>query len=105
MQDLIDLQGASGARYRFRHVADLSDLPAAAGNFAYVRWTGVRPQVVGCGAANGLGQAAVGWSHAVSSHGANAVYVRLNVVRAARLGEHQDLVEGLRPPMSPPTLD
>ena len=105
MQDLLDLEGASGARYRFRHVADLSDLRVTAGNFAYVRWTGPRPQVVGCGAVNGLVRAVSGWSEAVSAHGANAVYVRLNVARAARLDEHHDLIEGLRPPMPAAALD
>ncbi len=43
MQSFIDLEGASGATYRFHRVDDLTNLPAIAGNFAYVQGDGPRP--------------------------------------------------------------
>lgn len=100
MQDLLDLQGASGATYRFRLIADPAELPATSGNFVYVRWRGAAPQVFCCGAVNSLGGASRQWDQAVRAHGATGLYVRLNVARALRDQEHADLVAKYRPPMT-----
>ena len=81
MQDLLDLTGASGADYRFRRVEDPARLPTTAGNFLYVRWRGSTPQVLCCGAVNSLVEASDRWDFAVRSHGAQGLYVRLNVAR------------------------
>jgi len=101
VQDLLDLQGASGATYRFRLIADPGELPATSGNYIYVRWRGSAPQVLACGAANSLGAATRRWDEAVRAHGAAGLYIRLNVARAARDQEHADLVAKYRPPMTP----
>lgn len=101
VKDHLDLQGASGATYRFRRVPDLADLPATSGNFVYVRWRGETAQVACCGALNSLTSADRFWDAAVRDHAAEAVYVRLNVARAVRDVEHADLAGGLRPPMAP----
>jgi hypothetical protein len=100
VNETIDLIGASGATYRFRLVTDPNQLPSTAGNFAYVRWRGSAVQVMGCGAVNSLQEAARDWNVAVRDHGAQGLYVRLNVARSTRGDEHQDLVDRLRPPMS-----
>jgi hypothetical protein len=100
VQDLIDLQGASGATYRFRLIADPAELPATSGNFVYVRWRGSAAQVFCCGAVNSLGAARRLWDEAVRAYGATSLYVRLNVARAVRDQEHADLVGKYRPPMA-----
>jgi len=95
----LDLTGASGATYRFRLVDDPAQLPSTAGNFIYVRWRGTAPQIMCCCAVNSLTQASQDWDFAVRSHGAQGLYIRLNVARATRGEEHRDLVARLRPPM------
>lgn len=102
MQEHLDLQGASGATYRFRLIADPDQLPATSGNFVYVRWRGATPQVFCCGAVNSLTAAVRSWDEAVRAYGASGLYVRLNVARSARDEEHADLVEKYRPPMPSP---
>uniref|UniRef100_B0T9E2 Uncharacterized protein n=1 Tax=Caulobacter sp. (strain K31) TaxID=366602 RepID=B0T9E2_CAUSK len=101
VKEHLDLQGASGATYRFRLIADPGQLPATSGNFVYVRWRGSVPQVFCCGAVNSLTSATRLWDVAVRTHGAEGLYVRLNVARAQRDEEHADLIEKIRPPMSP----
>jgi uncharacterized protein YecE (DUF72 family) len=100
VQEHLDLQGASGATYRFRLIADPDQLPATSGNFVYVGWHGATPQVFCCGAVNSLSAALQSWDEAVRAYGASDVYVRLNVARSVRDEEHADLVEKYRPPMA-----
>lgn len=99
MQQLLDLHGASGSAYRFRLIDGDERLPVTAGNFAYVGWLGHTPQVFCCGAVNTLAAAADGWNDAVRVHGAAGLYVRLNVARATRDHEHDDIVAQYRPAM------
>lgn len=100
MQDHLDLQGASGATYRFRLIAGPDQLPATSGNFVYVRWLDMEPQVLCCGVVDSLSAAFGSWDEAVRTYGALCVYVRLNVARARRDEVHADLVEKYRPLMS-----
>jgi hypothetical protein len=100
VQDHLDLQGASGATYRFRLIAETGELPATSGNFVYVRWRGQTPQVFCCGAINSLSAASRAWDEAVRTHGVTGLYVRLNVARARRDEEHADLTAKYRPPMN-----
>ena len=99
MQGILDLNGASGATYRFRLIADPGELPATSGNFVYVRWRGAAPQVFCCGAVSTLSSAAERWDEAVRAYGAAGLYIRLNVARAVRDEEHADLVAKHQPPM------
>jgi hypothetical protein len=99
MQTFIDLDGASGATYRFQRVDDLSSLPAIAGNFVYVQGDGPRPVVVCCGTDDTLLKAAGRWPAAQQSHRATAIYVRRNISWKVRASEHQDIVERHRPPL------
>lgn len=97
MKDLLDIEGASGALYRFRvHDTD-RELPATAGNYLFIRRDGEAIQVVGCGEAQSLMSARPLWAEAVAEHGAEKLYLRLNVARAHRVGEHEDIVAKHRP--------
>lgn len=99
MKPIIDLNGASGAVYRFRLIEDPALLPATGGNFVFLRADRKGEQVVGCGVARSLNHAAASWAQAVEEHRANRIYVRLNVARALRETEHDDLVAGIQPPL------
>jgi hypothetical protein len=96
MTDLVDLQGASGARYRFRR-ADLGALPAMAGNLVVASGGPGRLKVRFCGAAPSLSHAAPAISRELSAHRGARLYIRLNVARKVRDAEHADLVAGLNP--------
>ena len=100
MQGFIDLQGASGATYRFHRVDDPSNLPAIAGNFAYVQDDGPTPVLVCCGTDDTLLKAASRWPSARQTHHATAIYVRRNVSWKVRAFEHNDIVEKHRPPLT-----
>ncbi|MGZ3274970.1 MAG: hypothetical protein ACXU82_00135 [Caulobacteraceae bacterium] len=99
MQSFIDLEGASGATYRFHRVNDLSNLPAIAGNFAYVQGDGPKPLVVCCGTDETLLKAAARWPSAQQTHKATAIYVRRNVSWRVRAYEHEDIVKKHHPPL------
>ncbi|MFA7647275.1 MAG: hypothetical protein WCY15_09930 [Phenylobacterium sp.] len=97
MSDFIDLRGASGAAYRFRR-ADPAALPATAGNFVYAREEDGQLVVLGCGTALSLTSAAGLQRNIAERHGEADLFIRLNVARAVRQGEHQDIVENVKPP-------
>jgi hypothetical protein len=99
VNEYIELQGASGPALRFRLRSDAAPLPAMAGNFVCVRMSGDTPEVVACGSTNSLMTASVVWEAAVREHGAEALYVRLNVAGATRALELESLVERHNPPM------
>ncbi|HEY9234601.1 MULTISPECIES: hypothetical protein [Phenylobacterium] len=97
MKDLLDIEGASGALYRFRLHDTNRELPATAGNYLIVRREEGALQVIGCGEAQSLMSARPLWAEAVAEHGAEQLYLRLNVARAHRVGEHEDIVAKHRP--------
>jgi hypothetical protein len=97
MQSFIDLEGASGATYRFQRVDDIAHLPAIAGNFVYVRSDGPKPAVVCCGVCETLLRAREAWPAAQRDHGAEAIYVRKNVSWKVREAEHNDILGRQRP--------
>jgi hypothetical protein len=82
VRDFVDVMAASGAAYRF-HRADPADLPHRAGNFLFVRLGFDGATVVGCGSSNDLSLSRGLWE-AAQAHFAEAVYVRLNIVRGRR---------------------
>lgn len=96
MSDFIDLRGASGAAYRFRR-ADPAALPATAGNFVYVREEGGELVVLGAGTALSLTSAAGLQRNMADRYGDADLFIRLNVARAVRKGEHQDIVDEAKP--------
>ena len=90
MNDFLDLKGASGARYRFRHWPEGAAQMPAAGNYAYVRQERSGPAVVWVGETNDLSKARSDWPEGIRQ-GATHVFTRLNVGRAERLFEHADV--------------
>ncbi len=100
---ILDLQGASGAFYRFRRRAEGAHHSAMAGCFAIVR-RGERGLELIC-----VGEKAdlfgphtewPEWRAAQQGHGATDVYTRLNISEAVRREEVADIVERHAPPMN-----
>ena len=90
MKDFIDFQGASGVRYRFRIWAEGAAHLPVAGNYVYVRQEDEGYAVLTVGQTNDLSKAMAEWPKAVR-RGATHVFTRLNVARAVRIAEHEDI--------------
>lgn len=90
MKDFIDLQGASGAQYRFRVWRDGAPHLPTGGNYVYLREEPQGFTVLLIGETNDLSKARADWPKAVG-RGPTHVFTRLNVSRAIRTAEHQDL--------------
>lgn len=91
MQDFIDLEGASGARYRFRLWPEGTPHTPVGGNYVYVRdGDDGGFAVLQVGETNDLSKARAGWA-AAAKRGATHVMTRLNVSRAIRSAEHADI--------------
>jgi hypothetical protein len=94
----IDLQGASGAVYRFRRTPP-ETLQAAAGNFVFAAADAPAGRIVCCGTTTNLATCAKAWADAAKQEGGVHLYVRLNVASRARAIEHEDLIGALNPPL------
>jgi len=105
MNEFIDVEGASGARHRFRLMRDLSALPATAGAFVFVRREAGCTKVVACGSANSLIEVGKLWLRAAEQHQADALYVYLSVARRMRTEVHQDIAEKHLPALVTVELD
>ena len=92
MNDVIDIVGESGARYRFRSTPDPAHAPTSAGNFVYVRPADDTYELVHCGLTHSLYQAAATWAASHRKKTKTALYVRLNVSREIREAEFEDIV-------------
>ncbi|MDR7114557.1 hypothetical protein [Caulobacter sp. BE254] len=97
MKPYIDLQGASGAVYRYKLAEDRDPRTTIAGNFVFVDATGT---VVYAGEANNLHGAGNRFPEAATKHKAEYLYTRLNVSGASRSDELQDIVAALKPAMN-----
>ncbi len=96
MQDFIDLQGASGTPYRFRRWLDgASHLPTA-GNYVLVQETSAGFKVLTVGTSLDLSQLRPP-APARAGRRATRLFTRLNVARAVRSSEHEDLVAAYHP--------
>jgi len=93
----IDLQGASGAVYRYKLAEDHDPRTTIAGNFIFVDAAGT---VVFAGEANNLHGAANRFPEASMKHKAEYLYTRLNVSGASRSDELQDIIAAVRPVMN-----
>jgi hypothetical protein len=91
MVDFIDVPGASGTRYRFRQMAPEA-LPATAGNLVVAVGAPSRLKVLFCGSARSLAKAGPAVSQTLKGRRGAKLFVRLNVGRAVRDGEHADIV-------------
>jgi hypothetical protein len=91
MKTFIDLEGASGATYRFRLWEAGAPHQPIAGNYVCVRADKAGYAIVGIGETLDLSQLRGKLSKRVRE-AATHVYTRLNVARANREAEHADLM-------------
>lgn len=91
MRDFIDLEGASGAAYRFRLWPDDASHQAIAGNYVCVRADGADFEVVSVGETLDLSDLRKALPEQVRE-ATTHVYTRLNVARAIRCAEYDDLM-------------
>jgi len=102
MDPTLDIEGESGQFYRFRQVDSQRELPASSGNFVFVRREGRIFTVVCSGFTADLRHAAPLWESVIREKVADRLLVRLNISRASREREHEDLVERHHPQMINP---
>lgn len=89
MQEFVELKGASGRGYRFR-LARTGQTPLPiAGNYVMVKWQAGRWTAAHLGMTNDLSK--VHDEPPPAGRGPFHPYIRLNVSRAAREAEHEDL--------------
>ncbi len=101
MDSYVDLQGASGAVYRYRSAGEGDPKTAMSGNFCYVAGDGGDKRVVFLGQTDNLMTGArARWTEACNKHGASQLFIRLNISAAARSSELEDLLGSLTPPMN-----
>lgn len=91
MNTFIDLQGASGATYRFRLWAQGSAHPPMAGNYACVRMEGESVEIMGVGDSLDLSRLREELPKRIRESDP-LIYTRLNVARSTRTAEQADLV-------------
>ena len=96
MQDFLDLQGASGASYRFRAWPPGGAHLPAAGNYVVVKAVAAGIKVIVAGASRDLSQVRASLSASARRKDAH-LYTRLNISRAPRQAEHQDIVAHYKP--------
>ena len=89
MREFVDLVGASGASYRFKHLPKTVTPLRMAGNFVVVKERAGAVNVVHVAETNDLSKV-----HEICSGEGlrGTTYIRLNVARVARESEHEDLV-------------
>ncbi|MBU1377092.1 MAG: hypothetical protein KKE02_13325 [Alphaproteobacteria bacterium] len=102
MNQLIDLAGASGARYRYSPLDENRFLPPAGANYVIAELTEDGPKVVYAGETDNL--ASQTWrsdlEKARKKYSDATVLTRLNVTRAVRDAELADLIEHYHPPLN-----
>ena len=89
MQEFVELKGATGRGYRFRLVRTGQTPPPIAGNYVMVKWQSGRCTVARLGMTNDLSK--VHDEPQPDGGGPFHPYIRLNVSRATREAEHEDL--------------
>jgi len=98
----IDLAGASGARYRYSPIDENRFLPPAGANYVIAELTEEGATVVYAGETDNL--ASQTWradlEKARRKYNAATVLTRLNVTRAVREAERNDLIEHYHPPLN-----
>lgn len=100
MTAFLDVPGASGARYRFRRADAGGELPVNAGNFVAVTEERNARRYLACGTARSLARAAPAIREALGKGRGAALFIRLNVSRAVRDAEHDDIVAAVAPARS-----
>lgn len=98
----IELAGKSGARYRYTPLQEERFLPPAGANFVIAKLTKDGATVIYAGETDNLANQT--WRQALEKarkeDSEAAILTRLNVTRAVRKAEQDDLVEEHHPPMN-----
>lgn len=97
MRDFVDLRGASGTLYRFRLWPEGGAHPPIAGNYIVLREDASGDKVLLAGITSDLSQAAFECRKALAKDPTARLYTRLNVARALRTAEHDDIVAEHKP--------
>ena len=90
MNEFVDLRGASGAAYRFKLLRKGETPLRIAGNYAILRVRAEGHTVVHLGMTDDLSKVREE-APAMTGRGPFHVYVRLNIARSSREGEHADM--------------
>lgn len=91
MREFVELRGASGATYRFRAWPESDHHTPTAGNFAVLAFGAQGVTIVALGVSSDLSRAkALSQDTLAASSG--HLFTRLNVSRALRDTEHEDLL-------------
>lgn len=90
MREFVELQGASGAAYRFRAWPESDHHTPTAGNFAVLAFDGSQVTIVGLGVCSDLSRAKQ-LAQSTLAEAERHLFTRLNVSRAVRDAEHEDL--------------
>jgi len=99
MREFVDLRGASGTFYRFRLWPEGGAHPPIAGNYIVLREDASGLKVLLAGVTSDLSQAAAEARKTLLKDGEARLYTRLNVARALRSTEHEDIVAEHKPPV------
>jgi uncharacterized protein related to proFAR isomerase len=98
----IELAGKSGARYRYMPLQEERFLPPAGANFVIAKLTKDGATLIYAGETDNLANQT--WRQALEKarkeDSEAAILTRLNVTRAVRKAEQEDLVEEHHPPMN-----
>ncbi len=97
MREFVDLRGASGTLYRFRLWPEGGAHPPIAGNYIVLREEANGLKVVLAGMTSDLSQAPVECRKTLAKDPAARLFTRLNVARALRTSEHEDIVAEHKP--------
>ena len=100
MREFVDLRGASGTFYRFRLWPEGGAHPPIAGNYVVLREDDAQEggfKVLLAGVTGDLSQAQTAGKRALTKDPMARLYTRLNVARAVRSAEHDDIVAAYKP--------
>jgi hypothetical protein len=97
MREFVDLRGASGTFYRFRLWPEGGVHPPIAGNYIVLREEANGLKVLLAGMTSDLSQAPVECRKTLSKDPSARLFTRLNVARALRSSEHEDIVAEHKP--------
>lgn len=97
MREFVDLRGASGTFYRFRLWPEGGAHPPIAGNYIVLREEAGVVKVLLAGITSDLSQAVAESKKAMAKTPEARLYTRLNVARAVRTAEHEDIVAEHKP--------
>ena len=97
MREFVELRGASGASYRFRlWPSGDAHLPIA-GNYVVVQETANGLAILALNVSDDLSLVRNALKPSIRDRTGHQIYTRLNVSRAVRTAEHDDLVAGSKP--------